>query len=98
MEKELTDFLIEALIGKKIKIYKFKNENNPDGGYYLYATKKTDEDLIFISEMSGTIVNLSTYYYGYDGDDYNFDIIDDEGKPLIVYGLNSITSKIEFLN
>jgi hypothetical protein len=26
-KKELTDFLIEALIGKKIKIYKFKNEN-----------------------------------------------------------------------
>jgi hypothetical protein len=102
MKKSLADILRESLIGKKIKLYKILDKQyNPKGNVYFL----TDKDNILVSkkveiieETYGVIKNLETDKIDYEGDYYNFTIVDGDGTPIHVNGLSSITSKIEFLN
>ena len=102
MKKSLTDILIEALLGKKIKLYKVLNKtHNRKGVEILYAD--TDflphpKNFVVIGETHGTIQNIETQDCGYDGDNYEFTIVDDNGVVMNVHGLHTITASVEFLN
>lgn len=101
MKTSLTDILKEALIGKKIKLYKVLDKTrNPKGlEYYL-----TDKDEIahpkkceIIGESVGIIISLKTEYEYYEGDSYNFLIHDISGNSVHFNGLYSITSNLEII-
>lgn len=102
MKKSLTDILIEALVGKKIKLYKVLDKiHNPKGNEYYLADKgflAHPKKCQIIGETHGTIQNLDTTDCGYDGDDYCFTIVDDNGVVLNVQGLHTITANVELLN
>lgn len=95
MKKELTDILREALIGKKIKLYKVSS--NVD----YHATE--EEELILserkkiVGETFGIIQSIETDYINHEGDSYNFTVVDESGSPMHIDGLNSITSNIEII-
>ena len=102
MKKSLTDILIEALVGKKIKLYKvIDKQYNPEGNEYFLADKdflSHPKKCVIVGETHGTIQNLETQDYGYEGDNYDFTVVDDNGEELKVHGLHTITASIEFIN
>jgi hypothetical protein len=102
MKKSLTDILIDALLGKKIKLYKvIDKQYKPEGIIYYLADKDAlphPKKCEIIEETHGTIKNLNTEHHQYEGDGYYFDIFDDEGIIMNVNGLYSITSSVEILN
>jgi hypothetical protein len=101
MEKSLTDILKEALISKKIKLYKVLDKMyNPQGlEYYIPETGilAHPKKCVITGESHGFIKSLETDTVEYEGDWYSFIIVDDEGKEMNVQGLNSITSKFEII-
>lgn len=102
MKKSLTDILIEALVGKKIRLYKVLDKRyNEKGNEYFITDKGALEHpkkCEIINESHGTIQSLATQDCGYDGDNYEFIIVDDNGDVMHVNGLYSVTSIVEFLN
>jgi hypothetical protein len=102
MKKSLADILRESLIGKKIKLYKILDKQyNPKGNVYFLTDKDNipvSKKVEIIEETYGVITNLETDEVDYEGDYYDFTIVDGDGTPIYVNGLSSITSKIEFLN
>ena len=102
MKKSLTDILIENLVGKKIKLYKVLDKQyNPEGNKYFLADKgflAHPKKCEIVGETHGTIQNLETEDCGYDGDNYVFTIVDDNGLPMNVHGLHTITASVEFIN
>lgn len=96
MKKELTDILREALIGKKIKLYKVSS--NVD----YHATAKEElspfEQKNIVGETFGIIQDIETDTETYCGDSYNFTVVDESGSRMhIGCGLGSITSNIEII-
>lgn len=96
MKKELTDILIEALIGKKIKLYKVSS--NID--YYATSTEELSpsEQKKIVGETFGIIQGIETDTESYFGDSYNFVVVDESGSRMhIGCGLSSIKSTIEII-
>jgi hypothetical protein len=96
MKKELTDILREALIGKKIKLYKVSS--NVD----YYATSKEElipsEQKKIVGETFGIIQDIETDTETYCGDSYDFTVVDESGSRMNMGGgLSSITSEIEII-
>ncbi len=102
MKKSLTDILIENLVGKKIKFYKVLDKQfNPKGDEYFLADKgflSHPKKCVIIGETYGTIQNLETEHFAYEGDNYMFTIVDDNGVAMNVHGLHTITASVEFIN
>jgi hypothetical protein len=98
MKKELTDILRDFLIGKKIKLYEVQ-EKGRNCTYFL--TDKAElphpKNCKIISETHGIIQSIETEYISYEGDYYHVVVVDNNGKPMRVNGLYSITSNIEIV-
>jgi hypothetical protein len=97
MKTSLTEILQEALIGKKIKLYKAIDKCT---GYEFYLTdiKDKSKTIKIIDETYGFIKKIKTDSVMYEGDFYNFFIVDENGVLLHVHGLYSITSKLEIID
>jgi hypothetical protein len=96
MKKELSDILRDALIGKKIKLYKVSS--NVD----YYATSKEElipsEQKKIVGETFGIIQDIETDTETYCGDSYDFTVVDEYGSRMnIGCGLSSITSTLEII-
>jgi hypothetical protein len=102
MVKSLTDVLNEALIGRKIKLYKVLDTRNNKEGVEYYITEKNilphPKMCVIIGETFGIINSIETDLIPYEGDSYNILIIDEYNKPLNVVGFSSITSCFEYLD
>lgn len=102
MKKSLTDILCDGLIGKKIKLYKVLDKQyKPEGNFYFLADKdmkSVSKKVEIIEETYGIIMDLKTEDLGYEGDYYEFTIVDSSNTRIQVNDLNSITSNIEFLD
>ncbi len=102
MEKSLTDILREVLVGKPIKLYKVSyKEYNKENYILCYITNKEHlfhiKGAYIIGETHGFVKKIETEEIPYEGDIYNFSIVDGENKIMDVRGLESITSKLEIL-
>ena len=101
-KQNLTDILIKALLGKKIKLYKVLDKtHNPDGDEYCVADKSAmphPQKSEIIKEIYGTIKSIETNTDTFEGDSYNIVIIDEKNKPIHYLGLNSITSYFELMD
>jgi len=101
MEKSLTDVIKEALIGKKIKLYKVLDKCNSTKGLEYFVTQKDNlyhpKKCQIIGESHGFIKSIETETLEYDGDWYDIIVVDDNDSPVNVSGFNSITSKFEII-
>ena len=101
MKTSLTDILINALIGKKIKLYKVLEKNHNPSGLEYYLTDEHDlphpKKCKIIGETHGFIKSIDTSNDKYDGDYYDIMVVDDAGIPIHVNGLNSITCNLEII-
>jgi hypothetical protein len=101
MEKSLTDILRDALIGKKIKLYKVLDKNNSVKGMEYFITQKDflirPKKCEITGESYGFVKSIETENDQYEGDYYNVVIVDDNDKPIHFNGLNSITSNLEII-
>jgi len=95
MLRELTDYLRDALVGKKIKLTEFQN---PNGRKYFSANIGESPKDQKIGESFGLIKEIETMDIAYEGDNYHFVIVNDLGEVLHVNGIYSITSKIEIID
>jgi len=96
MKKELSDILREALIGKKIKLYKVSSNVE----YYTASMDELipSEQKKIVGETFGIIQDIETDTETYCGDSYDFIIVDESGSRMNMGGgLSSITSKIEII-
>jgi hypothetical protein len=102
MKTSLTDILVNALVGKTIKLYKvIDKQHNPEGVSYYLADKgflSHSKKCEIIGEIHGTIESLETQDCGYEGDNYEFIIVDENGVIMNVHGLHTITANVEILN
>lgn len=99
MKISLIEILRNALVGKKIKLYKVLDKTTNKNGleYYLIdlGEKPHPTKCEVISESHGFIKSINAEYVEYEGDLYLIEIVDDNGQPLHFKGLNSVTSKLE---
>jgi hypothetical protein len=102
MIKSLTDVLSEALIGRKIKLYKVLDTRHNKEGVEYYITEKSilehPKMCVIIGETFGIINSIETELIQYEGDYYNIRIVDEYNNPLNVNGFSSITSCFEYLD
>jgi hypothetical protein len=102
MKTSLTEILRNALIGKKIKLYKILDKRHDKKGTEYYLTNLEDREhptkCTVVDETHGFIKSIETFYETYDGDYYDVFIVDDNGHPLHVNGLYSITSELEIID
>jgi hypothetical protein len=95
MVRELTDYLRNALVGKKIKLTEYQNPN----GYKYFSAYLGDSPVDQkIGESFGIIKEINTMAIAYEGDSYTFVIVNESGEKLHVNGIYSITSKIEIID
>jgi hypothetical protein len=95
MVRELTDYLRDALVGKKIKLTEYQN---PNGRKYFSANIGDSPKDQKIGESFGRIKEIETMDIAYEGDNYYFLIVNESDEQLHVNGLYSITSKIEIID
>lgn len=98
MQKSLISILRDNLIGKKIKLYSIFDDRS-NTSYYI--TDLLDlphpKKCRLTGESSGTIESIEVEHDNYEGDMYNFIILDVLGVPIHFNGLNSITSNLTLL-
>lgn len=102
MEKTLTDILREALIGKKIKLYKVLDKKNNENVLEYFITERSNlfhpKKCKIIGESIGVIKSIDTEHDTYDGDFYDVKIVDENNNNIHFNGLNTITSKFEIID
>ena len=103
MKTSLTDILTQALVGKRVKLYKVLDKRyEPDvREYYLIDTMYLPhpKKCQIVEEVEGVIKNIKSEYDTYNKSNYfDIQIVDDKDKLMFVYDANTVTSNIELLN
>jgi len=95
--KTLTDIICEALVGKKLKLYHIQSTNGSKKTFYATDKQELLNTDKVIGETHGLVQSIETETETYSGDYYKVVIVDENGTPMHVNGLNSITSGFEIV-
>lgn len=103
MKTSLTEILVQALVGKRVKLYKVLDKRyEPDFREYCLLDERSlphPKKCEIIGDAEGVIKNIASEYDVYNKSDYvTIHIVDDNDKPIFVHDANTVTSNVELLN